>query len=204
MTREEKQQIKAKEKECKELIKKVGRKYGMKNKLCVLFFTHENCFISIIYDLNPLNNLLMYRVGIKSLDYDDIYWDVIDMPEIKKQPLSFRALGVTAIASIPVIENTVRPLGNNPEETINSILDEITEKVKKITKDIDLKFLEYIGDNKMENVKRLFTVYIHMQRYDEARKLIEECMKDGYEDHFRSHGKTILELALDYLNKNNL
>ena len=207
MTREEKQQIKAKEKEYKELIKNVGRKYGMQHKLCSLFFCQKNYFIDIIYDFNASNNKFMYRAGIKYLDYDDIQWDVLEMSDNKNEPLSLRAVGAFSAGGTHFIENTVVPLGNEPEAVIDNILAEIKKKAEAYEEDLDEKIISEVGEkeeDKMEAVTGLFIVYIHMKKFAEARDLIEKCLKNGYEGSYGNNGKSFVELALEYLNKNNL
>lgn len=207
MTREEKRQIKAKKEELKELIKKIGKKYGMKHRLCCLFFTYKDYFIDITYRFYPPNNTVMYRAAIKYLDYDDIQWDVLDMSDNKKEPLSLRAVGAFSAGGIQLSDNKVVSLEDNPERVLNNILSEIKQKAENFNEDIDSKILDMVGEkeeDKMEAVTGLFIVYIHMKKYTEARDLIEKCLKNGYEGSYGNNGKMFVELALEYLNKNNL
>lgn len=203
MTREEK----AKKKEYTELIKKLGKKFGMKHKQCVLFYTFKDYFIDIIYRFGVKSNTFMYRAGIKYMDYDDIQWDVLDMSDNKKQPLSLRAVGAFSAGGIQFIENTVVSLGNEPEVVVDNILAEIKQKTEAYNEDIDSKILDMIGEkdeDKMEAVTKLFIVYIHIEKYSEARELIEKCLENGYEGSYGNKGKMFVELALEYLDKNNL
>jgi len=79
--------------------------------------------------------------------------------------------------------------------------------VENFNEDIDSKVLDMIGEkeeDKMEAVSAVFIVYIHQKEYKKARELIEKCMENGYEGSFGNNGKMFVELALEYLNKNNL
>ena len=203
MTREERQQIKAKEKELKELIKKVGKKFGMGHKQCDLFFVHKDYFITIGYLFYPAHNTIEYCVTIKYLDYDDIQWNVLDMSDNKKEPLSLRAYGAfSAFGAHLIPPYKIVSLGDNPERVLNNILFEVKQIVEDFDENLDERVLSEV---KTDNCTTLeFIAYIHQKEYAKARKLAENCIANGDEGQFGNNGKTFFELALEYLNKNNL
>lgn len=208
MTKEEKQQIKEREKEYIGLFKQIAKKYEMKYKANTLFFTHKDYFIKILYDFSVENNNIMYSATIKYMVYDDIQWDILDMADNKKEPLSLRATGAFSAFGYKLIPAyKVVSLEDNPERVLNNVLSEIKKLVENFNEDIDSKVLDMLGEkeeDKMEAVSAVFIVYIHQKEYKKARELIEKCMENGYEGSFGNNGKMFVELALEYLNKNNL
>ncbi len=203
MTREEKQQIKVKEKEYKELLKEIAKKYGIKQKSYMLFFTHKDYFVSMFYSFNVTNNTIRYDSIIKYMAYDDIQWDILGMSENKKEPLSLRATGAFSAFGFHLIPPyKYVSLGDNPEEVLNNLLSEIKQMVENFDEDLDERILLELQTR--PHPTQEFIVYVHQKQYAKARKLAEDCIKNGEEGTFGNNGKDFFELALEYLDKNNL
>ncbi|MBO6219435.1 MAG: hypothetical protein J6N81_07675 [Treponema sp.] len=203
MTREERQQIKEKEKEYKELIKQVGKKFGMGHKQCDLFFVHKEYFVDILYDFHVEQNNIMYSATIKYLDYDDILWDILDMPDNKNEPLSLRAYGAFSAYGLKLVPPyKFVSLGDNPEYVISKTLSDVKQMVENFDEVLDERILLELRTR--PHPTKEFIVYIHQKQYAKARKLAEDCIKNGEEGTFGNNGKDFFELALEYLNKNNL
>ena len=203
MTREEKLQIKEKEKQYKELIKKIAKKLGISYKQCDLFFVDKDYFIRIGYSFYLENNSLMYCASIKYLDYDDIQWDILDMSSNKNQPLSLRATGAfSAFGAHLIPPYKYVSLGDNPELVITNILTEIKQMVEDFNEDLDERVLSEVKSDNCTTLE--FIAYVHQKEYTKARKLAEDCIAAGDTGQFGNNGKTFFELALEYLDKNNL
>ena len=203
MTREEKLQIKEKEKQYKELVKKIAKKFEMNHKQCVLFYVHKDYFIKITYYFRAETNKIMYCSSIKYLDYDNIQWDISDMSGNKNEPLSLRATGAfSAMGSHLIPPYKYVSLGDNPEQVITNILSEVKQMVKDFNEDLDERILSEIKESPQPTQE--FITYIHQKQYKKARKLAEDCITAGESGTFGNNGKTFFELALEYLDKNNL
>ncbi|MBQ8678991.1 MAG: hypothetical protein IJ530_04425 [Treponema sp.] len=202
MTREEKQQIKAKKKEYEELLKRVAKKHDVKHKSFMLFFTHKNYFVSVYHRFSIPRNTISYSIGLKYMDYDDIQWDILDMSENKNQPLSLRATGAFSAFEYGLGDEKIISLGENPEAVLNNILSEIKQMVENFNEDLDKTIVADLEKKPCSTLE--FIVYIHQKQYAKARKLAEDCIANGDTGQFGNNGKDFFELALEYLDKNNL
>ncbi len=124
---------KATQKELKNRIKDCAKKLGYKSSRGFLFSKNDDNFITVIPVIVD-SCKLVYSIDIKKFSYDDIFWDVINMSDNKKQPVSLRAFGAFAAPSITIYEDEIA-LSSDPDSIANLLCDIIAEKTSKFLKE---------------------------------------------------------------------
>lgn len=121
------------QKELEKHIKERAKLIGYKKMNGFLFSRIEDDLISVTYVIVN-STKLVYTVKIKKFTYDDIFWDTINMPENKKQPISLRINGAfkapSIIISIGEITLTTDVL-SVATRFCTTVVNEVTEFRKK-------------------------------------------------------------------------
>ncbi len=115
LTREEKLQIKEKEKQYEALYKQIGRSHKMKCRSGTLYYVNDGFIIDIYCSFWGKSNTVMYSAGKKRLDYDNILWDILGMESNKKESVSLHAVGAFTVGGLVLLENNFAALGDKPE-----------------------------------------------------------------------------------------
>lgn len=126
---------KAEQKELGKRIKACAKQLGYKHYDGSLFSKTGDNFISIhfgVVDSCKLN----YIIQIKKYSYDDIFWDVINMPLNKKEPMSLRAVGAFAAPSLILVMDNI-PLSSDSDLDLiaNSLCDTIVQTTSQFLKE---------------------------------------------------------------------
>ena len=96
-----------------------------------LFRNHQDWFVEVmpIVALNGLRTHL--RLHIKPMALDPIFWQIAELPENVRLPLSFRASGAWTCHTYPVVE-TILPDAEHQAETLATlVLDWADEQLKQ-------------------------------------------------------------------------
>lgn len=102
-------------------IKSRAADLGYKVSSYAMFSKIGENFVSI--DHGILNSTILdYSVTIKKYSYDDIFWDVINMADNKKAPVSLRAIGAFVAPSITIFADQI-PLSNDIDSIVQTFFD---------------------------------------------------------------------------------
>lgn len=163
----------------------VGRKYGFRQNSYINFKVSQAYF----FCLNFLNNEV--KLTVKPMYADDLWWDIWDAAENKKEPLSLRGLGAFSlpgqILSSYEISETAEP-------------DELSNQYEHIFQDADLIISKFLAQNPDADIfypnesdmeydpdRLLYLIsLIHNGREDEALEIIKEARDNKHMCMFQS------------------
>lgn len=97
---------KMQQKELEKHIKEQAKTLGYKVMNGFLYSCIEEDLVSVTYVVVN-SSRLVYTVKIKKFSYDNIFWDIINMPENKSQPISLRVNGAFKAPSIIISKGAI-------------------------------------------------------------------------------------------------
>lgn len=138
---------------------------------------------------------LVYRILIKNYEYDDIFWEIMNMPENSKEPCSLRAVGAFAAPSVTIKKGEAELTEDfkAQAEFLVSLVDECSDSFLKHN-DID-EYVINCSDILDINILKCLA-YLHMNKKDEARMIAEKALSEGDKGRFSSGGKYFFEWAI--------
>lgn len=133
-------------------------------------------YLLIVPKLNRID-ICIYH---KPYEIDNIFWDIFDLPDNKKEPLSFRADAVFCIDGVIEYEwSVIIDNIDNPDQEILKILTTIDGKIKTLTKikKNNAYYLSLLQNSPIIAKDFVITYLIADKKYDEALKMIWYCKK---------------------------
>ncbi len=192
MNREEIKKYKEMKKYLENKTKEVYKTYNLKKKDYMFYLSKNNMFYSIMFLMS--NNIIKVSFYAKPLWIDDILWDILNMSENKKAPISLRSVGAFTINSqIKINEYNVE---NEKEinDIINSSFSDLLELSNIYDEDYYLKNYTNISYQK----EMIYTiVLIHNKEYEKALDFLYNTKLND----FVSDNKCFSDLAIEYINK---
>ena len=192
MNREEMKKYKEMKKYLENKTKEVYKTYNLKKKDYMFYLSKNNMFYSIMFLMS--NNIIKVSFYAKPLWIDDILWDILNMSENKKAPISLRSVGAFTINSqIKINEYNVE---NEKEidNIINSSFNDLLELSNICDEDYYLKNYTNISYQK----EMIYTiVLIHNKEYEKALDVLNNTKINN----FISNNKCFSDLAIEYINK---
>ncbi|WP_058487055.1 hypothetical protein [Defluviitalea phaphyphila] len=208
MGRKERKIAKDLEKKLLKIIKDEGKKFDIKKISGFIYKKKGDFFFCSLTDVVYRNSkfILKGRIEVKPYKLDDIFWDVFEIPQNKKAPISLRANGafVAPSLTIKLVEVELSPEDDLKEkcnefltifeETINSYLEQVN--------DIE-SFMKYHKEEMDEDSDKLILVllYILQEKYKEALIIVENEIKLGKTGGFGAGDKDIYDFAKEYCEK---
>lgn len=174
-------------------IRKAAKQKKYKVKSYAIYTVEGSIFIHADFFVDT--EKISYRIYIKNYEYDDIFWNVMQMHNNSKQNDSIRAVGAFKSPSILLDEGEIGLTEKYEEQVIyfvNLIFEcshnflktqDIDEYVINCMDGIDINILKYIA-------------YIHMGKKNEARAIAEKAICDGDRGRFSNEGKYFFEWAI--------
>lgn len=163
----------------------VGRKYGFRQNSYINFKESRAYF----FCLNFLNNEV--KLTVKPMYADDLWWDIWDAAENKKEPLSLRGTGAYSLpgqilSSYEISETTEADELSNQYEHIFQEADFIISNFLAENPDADIFYpneanMEYDPDRLLYLI-----ALIHNGREDEALEIIKEARDNKHMCMFQS------------------
>lgn len=201
MTREQQRKLRGLNQHLSKLLKGIVKPYGLKKKDYMVWGKKEDMYFSLLVDIREKDGrcYCSSHERIKPLWMDDLFWDIMDMPGNKKEPLSLRCIGAFAIYgmtcyecrkelpewSVDALEQCVEAYVGHFHDTVSSGTMEDYYSV------FDCE--EYQGD-----IQELL-VLIHNQEYQKAQERIESLEGNGQ---FQNKGIWFKEYAERYCRDN--
>lgn len=135
---------------------------------------------------------LVYRIYIKNYDYDDIFWNIMQMPSNSKKNDSLRAIGAFKAPSVLLKKGEV-DLTEKYEEQAEYLVGLVDECSRDFMGkyDIDEYVIEYEDGMDKEVLKCL--AYIHMNNIEQAVKIAANSINDGNKGNYVNGGKAFFE-----------
>jgi len=197
---------KEKEKLLFKTIKEVFKTKEWKFNSYFVFKSINDFFVECAFSFNPKENKIWVNLGYKPLILDDLFWEITEMPENKKMPLSFRANAAFQISSFQIL-NCERILENadNPLSEISQLLQTINTEVDeaiKIVKNID-EYLEYISKVDHPDYNSIITGHIYLKQYDIAKQKIALCRLEKISSGYMFGKDDFYDLAEKYITNIN-
>ena len=192
------------EKKILQCVKKIAKQNGYKVISNCIYKIDCNWVVYAVIWLNQINDdySVVFRWCVKTMELDNIFWDVFDMSENKEKKLSLRITGAFCCPSYKFNEKAY--IIENVEEitdNINSIFDANMKMVDDYVKYVRANysdFLSYIVNQKDADDLTKILAYILMGKYKEVYKFVKNELKLGKTGGFENHGKDIYEFICKY------
>lgn len=174
------------------------KKYKFRNGF-VYKKINNDVFVYGSYIFVPLsdNGNWIFRLNIKKYSYDDIFWEIMNMEENKKQAESFRAVGAFKVTGIPILRLNSK-VQDNIEEFVKNLSEEI-EKVVDLWRDSN-KINNYVleHDDFLDAQIMKVLVYIDKGMKKEALEMARKEVMKGNIGRFENEGKGFFERICFY------
>jgi len=166
-----------------------GREY--KTKKNTIYRVIDKAFIHCDF-LIVNSQKLVYRIYIKNYDYDDIFWEIMQMSSNSKKNDSLRAIGAFKAPSVLLKKGEVDLTEKYEEqaEYLVGLVDECSHNFME-KYDIDEYVIVYEGGMDKEVLKCL--AYIHMNNIEQAVKIAANSINDGNRGNYVNGGKAFFE-----------
>jgi len=200
MTREEQRRFKELGKSLSEAKKVLSKKYGFSSSHSYVFrFVGEFVYWSSCYvEQNMLN--IAGHIYVKSLKLNEVFWDVFEIPENRKQPKSFHVWGAFTSPFFVLPEQFAVDIGaGNVASAYESYLhqanltiDNYAEKLKTVS-DIMPLF-----ENNPYHQLNIVLAKIYEGQYQTALSMIEKSIANGEHGGFSCGDRSIYDYAKAY------
>lgn len=194
MTREEQKKYKEMNKYLENRTKEVFKTYHLKKKDYMFYFSKNNMFYAIMFSMTR-NTMKVYFYA-KPLWLDDILWDILDMSDNKKAPISLRSVGAFTINS--QIEAKEFHILNKKD--IDNYIDNSFKEIIKLPNVYDEEYyLKHYIDISYQKEMIYTIVLIYNKEYKKALDFLSNTQIND----FISNSKCFSDLAIEYINKVN-
>jgi len=195
---------KEKEKLFYNCIKSNSKKWSWKFKSYFIFkivgiFFHETNFY-----FDPKKNRIWGWLAFKPYSTDNLFWEIANMKENQKLPLSFRADAAFKITSYAFFDFDITLKSfDDLEKEVTKLLEEIENRIiaKMDTINSIEKFLELLKTKDQKNSVAILTTLIEIERYDEAKEYIYYCRDNSINSGFGFGKKDYYDVAEEYIKK---
>ncbi len=200
MTREQQRKLKELKQNLPQILKSNVKSYGLKKKDYMVWYQKDDVYFSLLIDIREKDGhcYCVSEERIKPLWLDDLFWDIMDMPENKSEPLSLRCIGAFAI------------YGMTSFECEQDLPEWSAEELKKCVITYIEHFHQYCNNSNIENYYSIFDssayqgdiqeilILLHRQEYQKALKYIQSMENGGQ---FENKGICFKNYAEKYCKK---
>ncbi|QZA77231.1 hypothetical protein K4H28_13200 [Deefgea tanakiae] len=197
------------------ILKVESKRFGWKCSRGFVFKKEKSLFFTILINGQSKTKKLHWSLSFKHYDFDDIFWDVVKLPENKKQPLSFRACGAWVAPSMVVqegcagLDSLEEEIVLNEVRKIFELLIPISDKEASLanTYQSNLQILEKYYSQLIEKypnavraiwVEKLLTGLLEC-KFDEAHAIAIARINAGDSGGFSYSGASFYQLATEYI-----
>lgn len=182
------------QKELVNIIRAYAKKNGYKTRSNSIYCIKENAFVHCDY-LIINSEKIIYRIYVKEYEYDNIFWEVMQMKENANQNNSLRACGAFKAPSILLKKGEIELTYNyeHQAEDFVKLIDECScDFIKKY--DID----EYIINNDVgiDNEILKCLALFHLNKNEEALRIAKDSIDNGNKGNYENEGKAFFEWVL--------
>ena len=191
MTREEQKKYKEMNKYLENRTKEVFKTYSLKKKDYMFYYSKNNMFYSIMFSMS--RDIIKVYFYAKPLWLDDILWDILDMSNNKKAPISLRGIGAFTINSkIQLKEYNILS-----QKDIDDIIDKSFKEILELSNVYNEEYyLKHYTDISYQEEIIYTIVLIYNKEYSKAL----DYLSNTQINYFVSHNKCFSDLAIEYIN----
>jgi hypothetical protein len=137
---------KQKEKEWDNIIKQEAKANGWKFKGWFAYKAVKDFFYEATFYASGFDNSVYGSLEFKPLIIDDTFWEIADLNDNKKMPLSFRGNGAFVVSSKDVYDYKLKVVQETRKADIKNLLDTINVKVDELSSIITNldNFVQYV------------------------------------------------------------
>ena len=116
---------KQKEKAWDDLIKQRSKAFGWKFKSFFTYKIVDDFFYDASFFTYGGGNSISVSLSFKPLIIDEVFWEICDLPENKKMPVSFRGNGAFVVNSKEIFGFYLKVIEDRLTEDIDNLFEEI-------------------------------------------------------------------------------
>ncbi len=194
---------KEKEKLFTQTIKKLSKVQKWKFKNYFIFKNINDLFFESNFYINPKTDNVHGYLAYKPYSIDNTFWELTEMPENSKMPLSFRADAAFRVSSYHIYKYDLQIKNpEKPEKEIKTLLDTIDKKVDQIiAKNIRLEdFLDTL-EKKKNNPVGVITCLMELEEYEKVLQKIDSYRKADIHSGYSFEGRDFYDLIEKVCNK---
>ncbi|MEE6452655.1 hypothetical protein RAH41_18990 [Gottfriedia acidiceleris] len=145
MKKEQKALFKEIEKIQERAMRELAKEFGLKKRSYCLFNKVGDFFVTGVYSTNFTDdNVISISMdcNIKPYIYDDLFWEVFDIKENAKEPMSLRAIGAFvaptySIQVIEIVENSLENIEDDIRQTVVEFIYTYETFINSIEQSVD-------------------------------------------------------------------
>lgn len=167
---------------------------GYKIKSNTIYTVQENAFIHCDF-LIVNSQKMIYRIYIKDYEYDNIFWEIMQMKDNVNQNDSLRACGAFKAPSV-LLKKGEMNLTDRYGEQAEYLVELIDKCSHEFIDEYDID--EYIIDNENGMDKEILKclAYLHMKKKEDAIKIAQKSINSGNKGNYENEGKAFFEWVL--------
>ncbi|MEZ5489186.1 MAG: hypothetical protein R3F50_02585 [Gammaproteobacteria bacterium] len=201
------------------LLREQSARRGWRFSRGFIYKKEGDLYFTIIVGGQLKAKTLHWSMTFKHYDFDDIFWEIVQLPENKVTPLSFRACGAWVAPSMDVQRGTIT-LDQWDEATLSEEVSTIFELLDPISVELantatsykaNLQLLESFYSQLIKQypnairdlwVEKLLTCLLESE-FDEAKKIAVNRSEAGDSGGFNYAGRSFYQLAIEYIDAIN-
>lgn len=203
------QSIKEKEKTIINNIKQEAKKQNFKVISNCIYKEVEDYFVFAVFWVQPNqdNWTLSLRMNIKANSYDNLFWDILVMPENKNAKASLRANGAFACPPFQWNEKSYNVcMLDGMKREIASAINDFNNEINNLIDEISINFVEFnsfiLSQEHIIDEKLLEMIAnISKKDFAAAKRIAHTEIEKGQRGGYRNKGKDIYEFVIEYCNK---
>lgn len=199
---------KQKEKDWNILIKQEGKRFGWKFKSFFSYKSAKDFFYDVTFYTSGSVNAISGSLSFKPLIIDETFWEIVNLLDNKRMPLSLRGNGAFVVNSINVFDYKLTVIPETLKVEIDSLFHKLNLKVEELQStivDIDtfISFIEQNPSKRSEwfDVDMLIVAFIVKQNYEKALSLLDNAKKNRGMCSWSFGDKDFYDLAIEYCQK---
>lgn len=212
MTRQEREMAKKIEKELKLTLKNVAKINKWSFKDSIIFKAENGLFFECMVGYNKITKNVDVRLSFKPIDLDDLFWDIFDLTENKKQPLSFRSFGVFTVSTFEIHkwqEKFIYTEGHL-DEFCNNIIQSVQKRINEVLLSVhDISaYITYLKQLYLEHQSKypgsvvdinleIILSFILLNKIEDALSIVNNRLKSGDKGRYLD-GRNTLKGIYDY------
>lgn len=195
---------KEKEKLYTQTIKQLAKHKNWHFKNPSTFRQSGNFFYETVFSINPKENRIRGWLAFKPISIDETYWEITNMSENKKMPLSFRGDAAFKVSSFSIHEfDIILTDFENPINEIKSLIETLDEKAIEVENKISTieQFLTLLEESKFNNSVEIVTCLIELNEFEKALEKISYFRAEKISSGFIFGRKDFYDLAIEFCNR---
>ncbi|MEH7453571.1 hypothetical protein [Gottfriedia acidiceleris] len=207
MKKEQKALFKEIEKIQEKAIRELAKEFGLKKRSYCLFNKVGDFFVTGGYSTNLTeDNIISITMdcNIKPFNYDDLFWEVFDIKENAKEPMSLRAIGAFVaptypIKEIEIVENSLENIEDGIRQTVVEFIDTYETFINSMEKSVDNfnKFVLQQSDFYHVDLMKMLA-YMQSGKFITALNSANELISKGDTGPLKCGNKGIYEYIVEY------